>query len=275
MAEASARFVLEEGENFDLFVVSGDVATIGTKESIAAAFNFIDDKRVHEYLNSQWRPTLGADEERFFLVPGNHDRYRDIFGGTASPEFDRAFTKYWRPTHGVQHRVIQDGDSHLAVVAGDFCLATDDEASGLNRLGRGKAHAEVVDEMISRTANLRGKYSDLIAIWVVHFPPIGLPWKESPLVLIDADYFRSQAKRYGVALVLAGHLHRNQVDLSPNQTPVICGGSMCVCEGTDHNWIHGIEIECEGGEVREVRKNDFVWNDNVGDFVGTSFSRIL
>jgi hypothetical protein len=206
------------------------------------------------------------------LMPGNHDRCRDLLGRTGSPEFNNTFKKYWRPSLGVTHRVIEDGDSCLAVVAADFCLATDDEASGINRLGRGKAHAETLDEMVSRTAAIRSKYGNVIAIWVAHFPPV--PCKSS-LQLIDGEHFQWLAAANGVAFIMAGHLHKKDVQLSTNGTPVICAGSMCVCEGYDNNWIHCIEVIAEGALVKEVRKSDFLWNDNVGDFADAPFLRIF
>lgn len=278
ISEASARFLLQEGREFDLVVISGDVATIGSPDSIAAAFRFVDESRAvpWSYLSSTWRPTLGGDARRTFLLPGNHDRFRDRVGSTGSPEFNRSFQKYWNPSLFVQHKVLQDGNSHLAVVAGDFCLATDGDVSTvLHRLGRGKAYAEIVGEMASRTSWLRSKYENVVPVWVTHFPPIQLPLLDTFLALIDGEHLRWEAKRQDVAVILAGHLHRTEVHLGLDMTPVLCAGSMCAIGKHDNNWIHGIEIECDGATLIELRKNDFGWKELAGDFVGKSFERIL
>lgn len=272
ISEIGAKFIYDFNEEFDLLVASGDIATIGTKKSIDAAYEYVASPYRTAYLTSKQSPTLGGNKARIFLVPGNHDRYQNMLGATGARYFDKAFGKYWPRNSFVSSRVIDKNGDVVALVAGDFCLQNDDDAYGLNRLGRGQAYQVVVDAMIAKTIELREKYLGVIVLWVIHFPPTSL--KDAKLLLIDYELVEGAAARLGVSLILSGHLHQNEVMQTQYGTPILAAGSLCSYDDDGNNWAHVINIEVKNSRVLLCEKIDYRWDDAAQDFIGNSAVRI-
>jgi 3',5'-cyclic AMP phosphodiesterase CpdA len=77
-ALSAAVFEIEEVRNkpIDIVVVTGDVTTDGSKESLETALEFIQHDDIYRYLPARRvLRGLGADLSSRIIVPGNHDRY--------------------------------------------------------------------------------------------------------------------------------------------------------------------------------------------------------
>jgi Calcineurin-like phosphoesterase len=272
ISEIGAKFIYDFGGEFDLLVASGDIATIGTKRSIDAAREFVSSPYRAAYLTSKHAPTLGGNKRRIFLLPGNHDRFKNLFGATGARYFDEAFKKYWPENRSVSSRVLGKNGDAVALVSGDFCLQSDDDAHGINRLGRGKVYQGIVDEMVARTIELREKYPGVVLIWVVHFPPVQVT--DTRLLLIDHHLLEGAASRAGVSFILAGHLHRNQVMQTQYGIPILAAGSFCSYEDDGSNWVHVINLEVSERRVQLCEKIDYIWDDAAQDFIGSNATKI-
>jgi predicted phosphodiesterase len=269
--EIAAKFIFDLNEQFDLIGISGDVATIGTNDSLTAAYDYVASPYGNDYLTTKSCPTLGGDASRLFLIPGNHDRYKNMLADTGSVLFDRIFKKFWNTKTGVTSRVLAKEGNHLGIVAGDFCLRSNDDASGFDRYGRGKAYDDVVAAMIQETSRIRRTYKLSDVIWMVHFPPTGTP---AILELIDGYHLEGAAISSKIPYIIAGHLHSNTVFRTQYGTPLICAGSLCAYEDHGDNWIHFLDIEMNNGKVGILNRSDFSWSDDEDSFVHTNSIRI-
>lgn len=264
ISELAAKFIYDLDEKFDALVVSGDIATIGNKQSIEASYAYVSTPYHRGYLGRALQPTLGGREDSIFLLPGNHDRYQNYFGEPGGKQFDVTFSKYWRASNGVTSRVLSKNGEQLFLVSGDFCLRSNEDASVVHRLGRGKAYEDVVDEMEAESANLQREFGSGVLVWVVHFPPAH--WHDETLILIDRLLLEGAVMRARVKVLFAGHLHENRILRTDYGTPILCAGSLCSCEQDGNNWIHQVDLELQGNALKAVRKTDFSWSDDDQQF---------
>jgi predicted phosphodiesterase len=272
ISEIGAKFIYDFNREFDLLVASGDIATIGTQGSIEAAYEFVAAPYRTAYLTAKQAPTLGGIKNRIFLLPGNHDRYQNLLGATGGRHFDEAFKKYWPQNDSVSSRVLGKNGDIVALIAGDFSLQSDDDAYGLNRLGRGKAYQGVIDKMVAKTIELREKYAGAVLIWVVHFPPAQV--QDAKLLLIDDHLLEGAAIKTDISLILAGHLHQNRVMQTQYGTPILAAGSFCSYDGDGNNWTHVINLEISKNKIQLCEKIDYRWDDAAQDFIGSGATRI-
>jgi 3',5'-cyclic AMP phosphodiesterase CpdA len=208
LAETAARIIYERQNEYDLIVVTGDLATTGHVEYLKTARLYTSGNAVSGYLTSSGDSALVTGNKRKVLLPGNHDRFRDLFGSSACPHFDLVFDSEWSPP--IAKRVLEKDGTHLAVIAADFCLHQDADAEPVvlaNRLGRGRVYDDVLGELQKQTQELRSKYKEVAIVWAVHFPPTA----SCPAVfkLLRSNLLEDAAKENSIQLFLAGHLHRN------------------------------------------------------------------
>jgi hypothetical protein len=123
---------------------------------------------------------------------------------------------------GVQSLTIVKLDSALALVSADFCLQKLRNAPA-NVCGQGLANAHTVDALIAETSAVKARHSDVGIIWIVHFPP--LLDVERGLRLRFAQRVLDAAKVSKVRTIIAGHLHRNQLNYY-GDIEMICTGSV-------------------------------------------------
>ncbi len=274
IAENAARFIFEKRRRFDVAVISGDLATTGLDDDLAEAHRYVSAPATGRWLSDIERPTIRGGARVTFLLPGNHDRYRDNEGNAGGKRFDSIFSDEWSPFEGnirpdVRVRVLRDrkDGSRSALIAADFCLRQNSDAQApirFNRWGRGRAYEEIVNALEEETDRVRQEYPPLPVIWVIHFPP-SIPCK-SVFSLIDDQLVVEAAHRKKIPIILSGHLHKKIEGNTKLGTQIFCAGSMTSSEEDGNHWLHLIELNFEGEAITLCKKIDFLWNDDVADF---------
>lgn len=268
-----ARFLVERVRPGSLLLVSGDVAATGLDADLAVGLAFLCEPpgAMGRHLTASLKPTIAGARLNVCLVPGNHDRYRSDLGIPGSTAFDRKFQAFWGdPNPSVVAKVVlhEDGETKLAVVAADLCLAQGDwSATSWGHYGHGRATARVIDLLATRTSALRDRHPGVGVVWMLHFPP-ALKDGDVPasLRLIDQQLVTDAASRMDVRLILAGHTHRSAVTTSGDLT-VACAGSATFFMATRGHYIHEVEIDVDGGIATLAARSDHRWDDVFGGFV--------
>lgn len=118
VAENAARFIYKHRGRFDIAIISGDLGTTGRAEDLMEAHGFVYAPAFKAYLSARKRPTLQGGIQLAFLLPGNHDRYKDNHGNAGCKNFELKFDQDW-PGPAVRTRVLSKGDAKVAIVAAD------------------------------------------------------------------------------------------------------------------------------------------------------------
>jgi 3',5'-cyclic AMP phosphodiesterase CpdA len=243
---ALARFVFDHKP--DLVLISGDIATSGSRENLLVASELIDSTPFRRYVNANRRPTLA--KARRVLIPGNHDR----FHGNApylpnNLAFDGTFRRHWRNSRVntlvvLKHRA---DSTLLAVIGADFSLRRRRDATYplFGYLGQGRVYGGTLKALQAETKRVQGKYEAVEIIWAVHFPA-QFPKLARALKLIDGGKLLSAAKAMKVQYILSGHTHVPS-DYSPlSGVEVLCAGTAMEF-GSHSQCIHMREFDVSSG----------------------------
>lgn len=278
VAEQLARFVDFNRQKFDAILCAGDLATTGGLDDLNSAYRFISqDPQWGQFLPQRVYEPLSNLGRTLVLMPGNHDRYKDGTGAAGGVTFDLVFRRFW-PAQGrkkVHWHILSRTQGRLAIVAADFSLAgnsdvTDKGGSRLFKIwGQGKCHPEILQELELTTAELREKYSEIVVVWAVHFPPMGLRADDN-LALRDCEKLIESTRRCEVDLLLSGHLHR-KLDNELNRGRHLSAGTCCAADFEAHHWIHLVEIETANGRIQELSRQDYRYSLEEKMFVESGF----
>ena len=171
----------------------------------------------------------------------------------------------------VSWEVLQQSDDHLGIIAADFSLLTnaDVEDSGqrkLNKvLGQGKCHTNVLNELENTTRELRDLYPNLVIVWAVHFPPVGID-PDDDLALRECVMLKNSATKLNVRVLLAGHLHK-KLEHELGLGRMLGAGSFCAVDFEGNHWIHLIELDARSGELVGLSREDYKFSINERMFV--------
>jgi 3',5'-cyclic AMP phosphodiesterase CpdA len=214
VAASAAAFV--KANPVDMVIVTGDVATTGTWQDLAIAWN--------------WLHALGVP---WIALPGNHDRFKsevDLFP-PGNPQFDYTFPT-WSARQGVQVMFQRD---NVTVIGADFTLQAGDYGEGpFGHLGQGRVRQELVDELV-RQSDL-GTFA--IVIWAIHFEPDA---GDAALALLDDDLLIAECTNEPTAII-CGHTHKASRVKTFSGIPVLCCGTT-LQESQYGNWINILEID--------------------------------
>ena len=196
-----AHKVLDEihRQEADLVVFSGDISTQSIEEE------FQRGNRLFEPLVKKWG-------DRFFVIPGNHDRYspRSVQRGTYEANFPYGSFG----SDGRRVRVLRL-ENQLAVVGFDCSIPFCIRSNGLF----GKDLAEELDAVLEEQARV-GR----AVILVGHFPyafPDGVTdtWDHK---LIGAQLLAAVVRKHQPILYLHGHKHQRWCFVSPDTKKTVC-----------------------------------------------------
>ncbi len=265
-----AAAAVRDRSDFDLLVFSGDISCTGVRADLFEAREFLTGLPVDRipHVTRSGKPTISAFGPKLMLLPGNHDRYVDHRGAPNSQEFDDVFAQWW-PEGPIHRRIIRRGDEILALIAVDFCLESEDDATPpvlANRFGQGKAYRHRLERLEQETAAVRQRWNGAGVLWVVHFPPYcELCGGDESLRLIDEQLLIDSAERHGISLILSGHVHVAH-DVTMGDVRISTAGSCAAYSDGLANSYDRLEIEVIGRKVELVEKASFIWSDDEVDF---------
>ncbi|MEW8052973.1 MAG: metallophosphoesterase [Candidatus Thiodiazotropha sp.] len=242
----------------DALVVSGDISTDGSEESLSSGAFFLgcSDQKPGKGFECQINPPLSS---RTLVVPGNHDRYRYPTPAPGGNKFDEIFYKNnkW-PLGGFVHVTnIIKGDETIAFIAVDFTLPRDympnirrtleqgliDDV--IDVFGRGIVAEPTLNSLLDETDKAREKGQAVI--WVTHFSPL-LDCVDSKLKLINTEKLLRAANDSSIPFILSGHTHKN-INCNFNGTiSLTLGSSTSVC-AIDNNKFSLYSFCVDSGEI--------------------------
>jgi 3',5'-cyclic AMP phosphodiesterase CpdA len=272
IAEFLARKIFQIRNQIDLLLISGDIATTGLPEDLKIGLHFVNNSPVHTYFGADWKATIRSNAFPILLMPGNHDRFRSNKAEPNCRTFDLLFEKHWgRSDPQISTAILNRPTTEpLAILAVDFSLRAESDAAHPTRwmrYGQGHAYEDIVEKMVKKTSELRGRFSGIGIVWAIHFPPSkecgGFCGYE------ELRYHNRVVEAAGsssVKLILAGHIHEKK-ELRLGDLDIICAGSGCGFGEKHGNWMHELEVDVVGGVAQLSKKIDYKWEEAQGDFV--------
>lgn len=262
-----AQFCVDQSPECDAILVTGDLATTGIATDIEVANTFLTAAPQTGYVTGSNRfPTISGCGVPIIVLPGNHDKYVDNKATPDSKTFELKFGNLMPNYRArVGHTVHSKGDVHLGIISGDFSLTSKGSASRRNgHYGQGRVSADTLQELQSRTLELRKKYDAIEFMWMVHFAPFNCG---RMIELVDWEKLVDAATALRVKVSLCGHTHRTHRVDAGRHTILGAGTAGCV-EGRD-TMVHVISIEI--GYSASVMRENFRWNPKNFQFEHDSF----
>ena len=262
---AFVDFAWNPDQDYDLLLLSGDLATTGQSADL---------KRAHQLLLAPATPTLATLDklqQPLALMPGNHDRYgpNQAHLRIAPPgdrTFDGIFTSWTAkqgtrsdyPSTGVQSIYIPKDDHHLALVMADLTLAPRDMGDGpvLGWLGQGRAYRPRIAAMVRETRRLRDDLPQCTVLWVVHFDPT---YRHHGLRLLQSRRLRDAAEDEKIPAILCGHSHHRSKEVPFGTSTVFVCGATCGLApkvGNYLNLLH-VDVDANGSTITMERYRYF------------------
>jgi len=251
---AFAVFAHSIEKEIDALIVTGDLATTGSRADLNAAHAYLTDTAVGGTpFTSAGNPTLSAYalRKRLDILPGNHDRYRSsaVLYRPGGSVFDQVFpSPYWFSGQSTKNGIaIRRGSIVLHVVKADFTLRTRDSGKAFyylpGWLGQGRVRHSVLNSLVDRTQrvckHIRNQGYEPFTIWAIHFDPYST---DSTLSLLNSDRLANAAKKAQVTTVLCGHTHESKIKPLSDMTTVYACGTTCQ-SNSEQNDCQVLEIE--------------------------------
>jgi 3',5'-cyclic AMP phosphodiesterase CpdA len=259
-----AQFCLERTHVADGIFITGDLATTGMMSDIRVAVAFVKEQAKSGFVTENLFPTLSPSRLPIFIVPGNHDKYRDNNASPNCKNFELNFDSYMRNCKsGVGHWIRRKKDRILGFISADFCLQDRRDAldKAVGSYGQGRVYEHVLHELKDRTFALRGKYNGIHLIWLIHFAPFDCGYR---LRLIDFDGIIQSAISLGVVATLCGHTHKASKQQIDNHVVYCSGAAGCVDSEYDSR-VHVIHIDV--GEHCQISRESYIWDSGKHEFV--------
>lgn len=265
--QALAEFVSHQRDDVDLILLTGDLADNGLKRNLEAAFRFVTTPATDDWFIRPFEPTIDAkrvDGPPILIMPGNHDRFDGPARLPGGILFDSIFSDYWHSgLGGVQSVLLPHDNPRLALISSDFCLQN--VRSAAVYLGQGRAYLKIVNDLVEKTEMVRAANPDIGIIWVTHFPPLlNLDYE---LKLLRPERLLTAARANGVRQIIAGHLHRNQINHYADVEVICTGSASSVSAGEIRgNWIFRFDVEVEADGIVSIEKTGFQYRPEDGIF---------
>jgi 3',5'-cyclic AMP phosphodiesterase CpdA len=211
VVDAFAQFAFLNQQGYDAVLITGDLATSGSRHELRRAFRYVSDRTTSAYLTIRNKPALGSLVKPILVMPGNHDRYRPLFPHNPGERtFDEIFATHWDVGQGT--KVLWSRDrrgQHLAVIGVDLSLGATDPGGStppdlFPHLGRGRAHIRRIRTLAEVTDEYRRQKPGAIIVWAVHFQPKA---KDGRLALLEEQRLIDAANECDVPVILCGHVH--------------------------------------------------------------------
>lgn len=260
-----AQFCLKRSALVDRIVITGDLATTGKGTDLKTAQTFVTAPVLSAFLSSSGLPTLQASGRSIYVVPGNHDRYRDDAGTPGGSDFFLAFSKSYMPNRSdrISYITIAKNGEKLSLIFADFCLESRFHCAepAVDPFGQGFAYQRIIDGLTTATTRLRALDSRRCVAWVVHFAPFDCGYS---LELSGFGSLQNAALTYDIPLMLCGHTHKSSKFQTGGLT-VYCAGSACCVDSYGAHWMH--EIEITRVDQWQIARKNYQWNEARTEFV--------
>jgi 3',5'-cyclic AMP phosphodiesterase CpdA len=225
------RVLTEDGpDKIDAVVITGDLATTGSANDIAAVRDFLRSPASlrEPYLNSNHEATLAAVASPVWYLPGNHDRFEPTCNWVPVGKF--SFPKFFDPggvlfdselidfrSNPAQLLGVVEDDSmgpsiRVVLIAADFSLRRFGAHEGLyGWLAQGLIDDRILQKLEGITNDQRAEHEEkhsgtLCVLWAIHFPP-GFPHISGTNRMLNEQLLIDKANHLGVSAILAGHTH--------------------------------------------------------------------
>lgn len=245
MLQALAVFAWENSEEYDVILITGDLATIGSEQDLRTAYRFVNCSSTKRTLMYDIDPTLGfLHSRKMAILPGNHDRFhnRPLFlpGNT---DFDCIFQKYWKAGQGVQTLWVKTKDNcTLALIGADFTIAKNSATKllPLMHLGCGCIYPQRLDKLILETRHAKEIYPNCTVLWAIHFMPCST---NDELQLFDDKLLIDAVEKEYVPAILCGHTHISHYFALSEKTNVYVCGTSTQYSSSSGNYLHYLDVE--------------------------------
>ncbi len=284
MAGAFSCEVSDAADDIDAVVVTGDLATTGSRADLNAALNYFEGR-----IPTEWSPSgtsfsrlTGIEGLPIMVMPGNHDRYTTPIFWPRSPEFENLFGPYWNfsgaaPARFADHRSVrttylQKDEAILALCAVDFSLhdLTEADQVPFAYMGQGRVMArshsneakQPLDELVEQTQWIKASLPNAAIIWCVHYPP-GFPQGDPNLRLINEYLLLARASELNIELLLSGHTHEFSSYMLGGTRVVCCGTTTAA--GSTHGNAY-LEITVDTANLAHPQIVQKQWSQKSGQF---------
>ncbi len=272
-----AQLIYEWRKEIDAVVITGDIAATGLESDLASAKRFLQSPQGPSsppWINSKSQATIEFFGKPVVLVPGNHDRFRDLLGAPGTT-FYRTFGEYWTEgVGGIQVHYLPNREKpELAIVCMDLTLDSVSHATVWfgGHWGQGRVYPERLKALKNVTSTIYGTYPTCAVMWILHHAPeFEKRYKlMKQKTLIDAIDLVGEAEQSRVTYILCGHTHksRNYPVGKRGVVRVRCAG-IAACEKEFYDTsIHVREVAVENGNIVRLNSLDMVWNPGSGQFL--------
>lgn len=240
----------KDPDRFDVYLVTGDLATTGNAENLAAAKSFISGKipiGVPTGNSAFSEDGFHFPQSKLAILPGNHDRYVHPWLKPIGGLFEDAahFGHNWlsgspQCTSGhprVKTFTFTKSQAKLHIVAADFSyLEHNCPRFFWKYLGKGRVDRDILDALIQVTQE---KQKEGLVLWALHFPPDLANSKDIFLRVTGRRLLACHALELKIPLIFAGHTHiaNDQGFIRgwrrDHTTRVICAGSPCAFDSKE------------------------------------------
>lgn len=277
--EAIAEFVYMLRGELDAILISGDIAATGAESDLGRAIEFFNTPAnsfsERPWLNYKRKPTIQTYTKPIIILPGNHDRYRNISGWPGNL-FYSYFSSYWTVgVGGIQRCLLPNNELPvLAIICSDFSLDKIKHSSMRwkgGHWGQGKVYRNRLNELIEQTKRVANSHPSCAIIWMLHFAPKFEDHHSlmEQMKLIDSDLLTEEAEKTGVRYIFCGHTHLNRKYRirDSNGIWILCAGTSTCIGSNNETTIHLRDIEIEDGKVVQIRSRDFIYNPEQQTFL--------
>lgn len=260
VADSLARFVYYYKSVFDaeldFILATGDLATTGEVPDLELAFKYINGPISYLWRQADNKSSLATVKD-VALLPGNHDRFRNIGYFPGSREFDNIFSSYWSATNGVHIFKFPKGGVTLGIILIDFSLPSVSlNAIGRGVWGKGAARESTLAVLEAKTKLL--KEEGCPVIWAMHFEPNNFI---GHLGLANADKVIKLADELDVHHIFCGHLHRRiQSRMKKTSVNIYCVGSATELNKKNDNSVNTVRIDAGGGNIQDVNVQEHLYH---------------
>ena len=267
---AAADLVGLLADDLDMLVLLGDLATTGTSEDLEVAREVFLDARTNRHLNAALEPRFGGLGISTHVIPGNHDRYRDIWATPGGDQFDKVFGSVYRPTNGVSSETIKKGNIKVGLISADFCYAAGTKLKLRQKYGWGIVDPTILAELETQTKDWQSENPNFPVLWALHFSPgEGV---SSDVTLENRELLIDLSRKLGVKHIFCGHTHLRKREIGTHPH-IYCAGSVSAVDSRNSHFLHVCSVS-KTIDAFNLEVHDFKYDEKRDAFISSPVSKV-